>query len=139
MPFVRKNAVSDAAMKATKEAIVGVLAALEERAELNVAEWREREAGKVSDFVARANGLPGICAWPVADPAGMPFMRAHIRLSDHSPRIDAASLAAALKSGTPPIWVMDDKIDDGELVFELVQITKDEIDTILTRLSDLLT
>ena len=34
---------------------------------------------------------------------------------------------------------MEDKIDDGELVFELVQTTKDEIDTILTRLSELLT
>ena len=126
------------AMKATKEALVGVLAALEERAELDVAEWCAHEAGKLSDFIARANGLPGISAWPVADPAGMPFSRAHIRVSDHEPRIDAASLAAALKSGTPSIWVMDDKIDDGELVFELVQITKDEIDIILTRLSDLL-
>lgn len=126
------------AMKATKEAIIGVLAALEERAELGVARWSARIADKVSDCIARANRIPGISARSVADPTGMPFARAHIRVNDRDTRLDAASLAAALRSGTPSIWVMEDKVDDGELVLELVQTSKDEIDIVLARLSELL-
>lgn len=126
------------AMKATKEAIIGVLSAFEERSDLDVAEWRETQANKVSDFVGRANEIPGIAAWSVPDPAGMPFMRAHVQVNDRRTGMNATSLAAALKTGVPSIWVMDDRIADGEIVFELVQTDKDEIGTILAQLSKLL-
>ncbi|MGI9508371.1 MAG: aminotransferase class V-fold PLP-dependent enzyme [Geminicoccaceae bacterium] len=126
------------AMKATKEAIIGVLSALEERSVLHIAEWRETQACKVSDFVGRANELPGVKARSVPDPAGMPFMRAHVQVDDRQTGVNARSLAVALKNGVPSIWVMDDKIADGDIVFELVQTDRDEIDTILAQLSKLL-
>ena len=127
------------AMKATKEAIVGVLSALEERVDLDVAQWRETQTTKVSDFIDHANELPGIKAWSVADPAGMPFERVHLRVDHRQAGTNAASLVTGLKTGIPPIWVMEDKIAEGEIVFELVQTHKDEIDTILIHLSKLLT
>jgi len=126
------------AMKATKEAIIGILSALEERLDLDLDQWREAQADKVSDFIDRANELPGITAWSVADPAGMPFDRAHLQVNDRQAGTDTASLITGLKTGIPPIWVMEDKIADGEIVFELVQTNNDEIDTILVHLSKLL-
>ena len=121
------------AMKATKEAIIGVLSALEERVDLDVAKWRETQAGKVSNFIGRANELPGITARSVADPAGMPFERAHLQVDHQQAGTSAASLVTGLKTGIPPIWVMEDKVADGEIVFELVQTDKDEIDSILAK------
>lgn len=126
------------AMKATKEAIIGVLSALEERADLDLAKWRETQANKVSGFIGRANELPGITARSVADPAGMPFERAHLQVNAQYAHTNAASLVAALKIGTPSIWVMEDRIVDREIVFELVQTSHDEINVILARLSTLL-
>ncbi len=122
-------------MKATKEAIIGVLAALEERVDLDLATWQVMQAKKLASFVDRANRINGIEARTVADPAGMPFGRAHLRLDI----AQTPSLVAALKNGTPPIWVMEENIADEEIVFELVQTSEEEIDIILSRLSTLLT
>ncbi len=126
------------AMKATKEAIIGVLSAIEERTRLDVTTWRDRQALKLSAFIDRANDITGIAARLVADPAGMPFARAHLRVNEQQGRLNTVSLAAALKAGAPPIWVMEDNLADGEIVFELVQTSDNEIDIILERLSNLL-
>jgi uncharacterized pyridoxal phosphate-dependent enzyme len=126
------------AMKATKEAIVGVLAALEEREALDLAGWRRVQDGKVARFVARANALPGIAAAAVPDPAGMPFARAHLTVHPGRDGIDAARLAQALKAETPPIWVMSHGLARGQLILELVPLSDDEIEIVLGRLGKLL-
>ncbi len=126
------------AMKATKEAIIGVLSAIEERAGLDIDDWRERQRLKVSAFVERANEIAGISARQVADPAGMPFSRVHLRIKDGQAPMSAGALAAALKDGAPSIWVMEHELAKGELVLELVQTSDDEIEVVLARLSNLL-
>jgi uncharacterized pyridoxal phosphate-dependent enzyme len=125
-------------MKPSKEAIVGVLAAIEERQWLDLPRWRETQDRKVADFVARANTLQGVTARSEPDPAGMPFARACLRIDGKRVGLDARALAHALKSAQPRIWVMEHRVADGELGFELVQITENEIETILQRLSALL-
>jgi L-seryl-tRNA(Ser) seleniumtransferase len=126
------------AMKASKEAIIGALVALEERQRLDLAAWRKTQDAKVSGLVARANALPGIAARAVPDPAGMPFARAHLRVDPARAGRDAKTLAQELKGGTPSIWVMTHGLDAGELILELVPLTDAEIDTILLRLRDIL-
>jgi len=86
------------AMKATKEAIIGVLSALEERVDLDVDQWRETQAGKVGDFVDRASELPGITARSVSDPTGMPFERVHLQVNDGQAAAGATSLVTGLKA-----------------------------------------
>jgi L-seryl-tRNA(Ser) seleniumtransferase len=125
-------------MKPSKEAIVGVLAAIAERQRLDLPSWRETQDRKVSDFVARASTLKGITARSEPDPAGMPFARACLRIDGERAGLDAKAIAQALKSGRPPIWVMEHRVVEGELGFELVQVTESEIATILQRLSALL-
>lgn len=125
-------------MKATKEAIVGVLCALEERAALDLDQWCQAQEDKVSRFVDRAKAIDGLMASTVADPAGMPFPRVHLSLTSGPTSMNAAALAAALKSKKPPIWVMEEKLAKGEIVLELVQTQDDEIDEILARLGAIL-
>ena len=126
------------AMKPSKEALIGVLAAIEERQRLDLAEWREVENRKVSTFVARAGKIKGIAARSEADPAGMPFSRACLGIDRERARLDANAVVNALKSGSPSIWVMEHRLADAELVLELVQVSESELEIILLRLSDLL-
>jgi L-seryl-tRNA(Ser) seleniumtransferase len=126
------------AMKASKEAIIGVLAAIDQRTAMDLEGWPRMQADKVSDFVRRAGVLPGIRATAVADPAGMPFPRAHLQVESTRADKNAAALAEALKSGTPAIWVMGHGLARGELILELVPLEAEECNAILARLAALL-
>ncbi|MFI6055992.1 aminotransferase class V-fold PLP-dependent enzyme [Streptomyces violascens] len=126
------------AMKASKEAVVGVLAALEARGELDMAAWQKQQVEKVADFVERAGAVRGITAASVPDPTGLPFERARLEVDPAVSGMDAASLAAALRSGSPSIWVMPGRQGSAELLLELVPLVPAEIDSILARLAELL-
>lgn len=120
-------------MKPSKEAVVGVLAALEEWSAMDRAKWAADQAAKVADFVEAAGRIPGITAEAVPDPAGLPLSRALLKVAD------APALARQLEAGSPPIYVMTENQDDDELMLELVPLDDDEITTILARLQAVLT
>lgn len=126
------------AMKASKEGILGVLAALGERQALDLVAWRRDQEDKVAWFVERANALPGINAASVPDPVGMPFSRAYLTVDPKQAGMSAAAVAQALKSGTPSIWVMTHGLDKGQLILELVPLRESELEIILARLKEVL-
>ncbi len=125
-------------MKATKEAICGVLAAIEEREALDLAAWSRAQAAKVAAFVERADRLPGVEARALPDPLGLPITRAHLRIDPDRAGRDAAALAQSLQASTPSIWTMRQGLSEGELIFELIPVEEDEVDVILSRLAALL-
>ncbi len=124
-------------MKATKEALAGVLAAIQQRESLDLDEWRRLEQLKIDDFIARSNSIDGINARAEPDPTGLPFSRAYLTLDTRITRFDATAVASQLKSGDPTIWVIEQNAGMGELGFELVQTTPYEMDIILQRISEL--
>ncbi len=126
------------AMKATKEAVVGVLAALRERRQLDPVAWSALQQRKLARFIERASGLPGIDASVVPDPTGLPFARACLAVDAGAASSDAASLSRQLRAGAPSIWLMDHEATAGRLFLELVPLDHDEIDLILDRLAALL-
>lgn len=125
------------AMKASKEALVGVLAALREREMIDIDAWRQAQQRKVQGFVSdvaewvRRDALHGIAAREVADPAGMPFARAELQVDAALAGFDAAALAQRLRAGTPPVWLMDHDAGAGRLLLELVPLRADEIEQLL--------
>lgn len=119
-------------MKATKEAIVGVLAALEEWQAMDRAKWAADQAAKVTSFVHEAALIPGLSAEVLADPTGLPLSRVLLSVADG---IDSAHLAAELRTGSPSIHVLT---DDGDLVLELVPLEDDELHAVLERLAVIL-
>jgi seryl-tRNA(Sec) selenium transferase len=126
------------AMKPSKEAIIGVLTAIDERQQLDLPKWRETEDRKVLAFIDRAGKINGLAARSERDPAGMPFSRVYLTVDGARARLGANALADALRSGAPSIWVMEHRLPHSELVFELVQVSESELETILIRLADLL-
>ena len=125
-------------MKATKESIIGVLAAIYERENLNLIDWQKIQGQKVSSFIERANTYIGVNAGAEADPTGLPFSRVRFSIDSELATIDAKTLVSKLKMGFPSIWVMDQNVDNGAFDLELIQITDNEIDIIFSRLSKLL-
>ncbi|WP_432945388.1 aminotransferase class V-fold PLP-dependent enzyme [Kribbella sp. CA-253562] len=119
-------------MKPSKEAVVGVLAALEEWQAMDRAKWAADQATKVSAFVAAAAEIPGVVAEVVPDPTSLPLSRALLKVDD------APGLVRALEAGTPPIYVMAERADAGELMLELVPLDDTEIAIVLDRLRTLL-
>ena len=125
-------------MKASKEAIVGVLAAIELRQRLDIENWKKKQSDVVESFVKKANRFASVNARAVADTTGLPFDRVHVVIDNGTSTISASQLSIALKDGKPSIWVMDHLSEKSELIFELVQLTDREIDDIFLRLSELL-
>ncbi|MEW2918339.1 PLP-dependent transferase [Ruegeria sp. ANG10] len=125
-------------MKASKEALLGVSAAVELRKHLNVDNWVLEQRAKVSRFVAAANEIENVTAQTRPDPTNLPFERAHLRLVSTSDSINAAKIAGDLRTGSPSIWVMDHLVEQSEIVFELVQLTDGEVNVIIKRLRELM-
>lgn len=123
-------------MKASKEALLGVFAAIKLRRQINSEVWSAEQKEKVVRFVSMANEIEGITASTVPDPTNLPFDRAHLSIAKSSTLPDASQIAAALKAGEPSIWVMDHLTHQSELILELVQLNQNEVDTILTRIRD---
>ncbi|MEO8527075.1 MAG: hypothetical protein ABI460_20265, partial [Caldimonas sp.] len=122
------------AMKATKEGIVGVLAALEERRLLDVDAWRSEQDRKVRWFVDAARELRGITASSSPDPTGLPFSRVVLRIDPAVHGQGASSLARALREGRPAIWLMEHAVAQECLMLELVPLTDGEMKIIIDRL-----
>jgi uncharacterized pyridoxal phosphate-dependent enzyme len=123
------------AMKATKEAILGVLAALDERRQLDMEAWRAEQSAKVDWFIRRANRIRGIHATALPDPAGMPFSRVCLQVDSTPGGWNAAVLAKVLKAGVPSVWMMEQAANDGILMLELVPLSEDEMRVIVERIA----
>jgi L-seryl-tRNA(Ser) seleniumtransferase len=121
------------AMKPTKEAVIGVLSALEEWQAFDRMKWEADELAKVDAFAAAAERIPGVTADVVRDPTGLQVSRVLLRVPD------AKRVATELEAGTPPIYVMTERTAEGELTLELVSLDADEIATVLARLWAVLT
>jgi len=115
-------------MKPSKEAIVGVLAALEERRGQDPAQWRQEQDHKVATAVALLDACPELQATAQIDPVGMPFQRVQVTFKGGAGV--ARSTAKVLKAGRPSIWVMEHLLDQGVIVLELVALSKAEVMTV---------
>lgn len=113
------------AMKPSKEAIVGVLAALEERQAQDSMAWRRQQDKKVATAVKLLGGCPGIQASAEPDPVGIPFQRVRVRFLEGA--AVARSVVQALKACRPSIWVMEHQLDQGAIMLELVALADDEV------------
>lgn len=112
-------------MKPSKEAIFGVLAALEERQALDLMAWRGLQDDKVEMALALLGACPGIQATAEPDPVGMPFQR--VVVSFRRGVSMAHQVVQALKTGRPSIWVMEHQLDRGAIQLELVALAELEI------------
>ncbi len=125
-------------MKASKEALCGVIEAIEQWRLRNDQLWAKDQVDKVNRFVHRLDKLHGVTAISEPDSTDAPFPRVCLEIDPNRARLTAKALANELKSGSPSIWVMDHRIANNEVLMELVPLGPDEIDVLLDRVVELL-
>ena len=119
------------AMKASKEAIIGVLAAIDHREDMDMDAWRSEQNEKLEWFLEQAALISGIEAKAIPDPVGMPFSRACLTVASTASVLEVASIVSSLKNGSPSIRVMESFLANNEIMLELVPLTRNELEIIL--------
>ncbi len=109
-------------MKPSKEALAGVLAALQWREQQSPADWRAAQARKLDAVLAAARG------WPVTvavepDPQGNGFERLWLGVAQG----DAATVVRRLREGDPAVAVAPHRVAQGQIGLELTGVGDDEI------------
>jgi D-glucosaminate-6-phosphate ammonia-lyase len=124
-------------MKVGKESIVGVMAALEAWERRDHAGIRARERAALDLWLGALRDLPGIFARIVPDPTGNPLDRLEVAIRPES-GFTAASLAAALAAGDPPVIVRDHEVENGHFFLDPCSLHPGEAEIVAGRLSDTL-
>lgn len=109
--------------KASKEAIAGLLTALDRfLARDDAAENRQTEA-RLTAVASALSGLPGVSTSIL--PAGKPraYPRLALTIDAQTLGRDARAVARGLRSAIPPVYLSEERVDDGILIADLICIT----------------
>ncbi|MBX3586537.1 MAG: hypothetical protein KF796_07825 [Ramlibacter sp.] len=115
------------AMKPTKEALAGVLAALQVRAGEPATHWLARQRLRVDHVAAQAARWPGVRVQRESDPLGNGFDRLWLSLDAAVTDVDAAQLAQRLRDGDPVVAVAPHRLAQGQIGLELTAVDDDEL------------
>ncbi len=115
------------AMKAGKEAILGAMAALEFRAQQDMAAWTAEQDRKVRLIHELLTGIPGLHLSVDPDPNGCPFSRARLTIDPAVCGHTADSLTAALAEGDPTVVTRAHHAVEGYLHLDAIEMTDEEI------------
>jgi uncharacterized pyridoxal phosphate-dependent enzyme len=114
-------------MKPTKEAIAGVIAAVEARQDLPPTLWQSQQRLKVDAVVQAAAAWKGIGVRRQADPQGNGFERLWLAVDAVAVGKDATQLVRLLRDGDPAVAVSPHGVLGGEIGLELTGVEDDEI------------
>ena len=120
------------AMKIGKEAIAGLVQALDEYAAADRQAVRVRERAVVTRFVAAFGRLPGVEVRAVRDEVRPDIERAEIRFSGEEARAQASRLVVHVRGWTPPVFRRDHRMGEGILAFDLRPLADAEADVVVT-------
>ncbi|MEI8266535.1 MAG: threonine aldolase [Betaproteobacteria bacterium] len=114
-------------MKPTKEAIAGVIAAIEARADLPPTLWQSQQRRKVNVVAQAAAAWRGIGVRRQLDPQGNGFERLWLAVDAAAVGKDAAQLVRLLRDGDPAVAVAPHGVSGGEIGLELTGVEDDEL------------
>jgi D-glucosaminate-6-phosphate ammonia-lyase len=120
-------------MKAGKEAIFGVMAALEYRMREDVAAWTEEQDRRVRRILSLLEGTKGLRLSVDPDPNGCPFSRVRLTPDPIMTGHTAQSLTDTLAQGDPMIVARAHHADEGYIYLDAVEMTDSEIDHVCER------
>jgi L-seryl-tRNA(Ser) seleniumtransferase len=124
-------------MKVGKESIAGVMAALGAWEKRDHAGIRKRERQALDLWLTTLQAIPGVAAEIVPDPTDNPLDRLKVSVHPDS-GFSAASLAAALAAGDPPVIVRDHETERGHFFLDPCNLHPGEAEIVAGRLSNTL-
>jgi D-glucosaminate-6-phosphate ammonia-lyase len=124
-------------MKAGKESVAGAMAALEAWERRDHDGVRRRERAALDLWLRALAPMRGISARIVPDPTGNPLDRLEVCVRPDS-GFSAASFAAALAAGQPPVIVRDHEVERGHIGLDPCNLHPGEAEVVAGRLADVL-
>ncbi len=115
------------AMKPSKEAIAGVIAALEARQAVSSDDWRADQQRKTDRVEQAASQWRGVTVSREADPQGNGFDRLWLSIDAQVCGLDAANLVQRLRGGDPVVAVAPHRIAKGQIGLELTGVAQGEV------------
>lgn len=126
-------------MKVDKGALVGLIVALHEWAQMDHDARRAAEWARVQHVVERLNGQTGLrveALWPEPDP--YPIARAMVSVDERAAGLNAMALTVLLAQGDPSIKTRAHHADEGYFLLDPFTITDEEAEIICTRIEKIL-
>ena len=124
-------------MKVGKESVAGVMAALEAWETRDHAGIRAREQAALNLWLSAFQGIAGLHAFIIPDPTGNPLDRLQVDVRPES-GFSAASLAAALAAGDPPIIVRNHEVERGHFFLDPCNLHPGEAEIVARQVSHVL-
>lgn len=121
-------------MKAGKEAIIGVIAALARWRDTDHAAARTALAARLGRGQAGLAGVPGLTATVVPDAVSGLFSRLHVTVQADVAGLTAAALAARLRAGSPAIIVREAP-EPGLLQLDFRHVSNEMVDTVVAAIA----
>jgi L-seryl-tRNA(Ser) seleniumtransferase len=125
-------------MKVGKEGIVGVMASLEHRMELDVDAWEAQQNGKMNTIIDRLQGIKGVSLNVDPDPNGNPFSRARVTLDAPRAGLSAEVVCKAMAAGDPVISLRAHHTDEGYFNVDAIEMNDAEVALTCDRLQAIL-
>ncbi len=123
------------AMKTSKEAIFGTLAAIKERANQDMQQWAAQKQEETKAFAAALAKIPHCIARLEKDPSKGQFWRVNLSVKDLPGFKNAEHLAQYLRAHKQPIHCNEVRACEGILNFELLELTSEERMVIINRIA----
>ncbi|MEE2686257.1 MAG: aminotransferase class V-fold PLP-dependent enzyme [Planctomycetota bacterium] len=114
-------------MKAGKEAILGVMAALEYRMQQPMEDWTAEQDRKVQLILDLLSGAPGLVLSVDPDPNGCPFSRARLTPDPDQGGLTARQLSDALGEGDPTVVARAHHADEGYIYLDAIEMSDADI------------
>lgn len=125
------------AMKIGKENILGLAAAVDCYLKPKSSETGEQMKARLHPFIEQLQSIPMMKASMSQDIAGRDIFRAKVEVESDS-SCEARELFKKLKDGNPAIYSRDHQLNNGILEFDIRSINKDEMDTIIHRIQEIM-
>lgn len=110
--------------KASKEAVVGLLVALETFVAQDSAGNAARASQRLRAIASKLD-LPGVsCSEAIDRPGVLP--RLAIAIDRKHARVDAMEAAARLKNARPPVHIVEGRLGEGVLLIDLIAVAEDQ-------------
>ncbi|HUG16796.1 MAG TPA: aminotransferase class V-fold PLP-dependent enzyme, partial [Thermomicrobiales bacterium] len=124
-------------MKVGKEAVIGMMATLEERIATDLDDWAEEQQAKAAHLASQLHDLRGVRVSLEKDKVGQPVTRVKLEVNAETTGIDAAGVCRELTSGSPSIKPRAHHTDEGWFYLEPTHVTREELDHVAARLHEI--
>ena len=126
------------AMKVGKEAIMGLLAALEQYENKDKKAEEEKNVKIVDWLVDEINQIPNLKAQKIQDEAGRAIFRARVFVDPEKAGMTATELEGKLKAGTPTIRCRTEFMSLGSLDFDPRPLVEGDKELIVAKLKEIM-